>query len=350
MVNLTDIAQLLKLLESIGVRGYEAKAYLALIELGEASATLIASKANIPQPRIYEVLESLLKKGLIEVKIGRPRTYHALPPKIALNYYTRKYIDEIYSRTSRLIEELSKLYSSNVREREPLIWINYSLDSGIEKAKKLISNMKYDGFLSTDNYVLNRLHQSIVKRLQNNNNSILAITVISEVDERKLLEKLGYIDRIELRVLPTGIVKMLEIDLTDAMIFGESYIMHSREWELILITYEIYYFGYWRVAKVIKPLTINKGMKYTTTHHWLAIDLISRALDEGYNVKSRVKGYRVRARESVNIEGYVKQIEKTADDVIRTILLETSEGVIRIGGLGASVEDIEARLIELTIE
>jgi len=342
--------EIIRLLESIGIRGYEARAYLALIELGEATATMVASKAKIPRPRIYDVLTSLSKKGLVEVKIGRPRIYHALSPEIALNQYIKRYVNEIYISTSRLTKELSKLYSSSTREKEPLIWINYNLESGIEKAKALISNMKYDAILSIDNHILDKLYRAMIKRLQGGNECTLALTLISESDERELLEKLGYIDRIEIRILSTGILKMIEIDLNDALLFGERYVMHTREQELILIIYEIYYFGYWRVAKVIKPLNIKRGEKYILTHHWLAMDVIREALSNGFNVKSKIKGYHVRSRKPIVIEGYVKKIYKTANDVIRSIIIETDEGEVRVGGLGASMEDIESRLIELTIE
>lgn len=348
---MVDVGRLLELLESIGIRGYEARAYLALVEMGEASAPVIASKAGIPQPRVYEVLDSLLKKGLVEVKIGRPRTYRALPPDIALSLYARKYVDDIYFRVTKLIDELSKLYSSSVREREPLIWINYSLDSGLEKAKKLIADMKYDGFLSVDSRILDRLQITISEKLKGDTRSILAITVIGKDIKERVLERVKALDRVELKILPTGIVQMLETDLSDIMVLGENYTIHSREWELVLIVNENYYFGYWRLAEPVKSIQVSRGDEFITTHHWLAMDLASRTLNNGYNVKARVRGYRVGSRRPVVVEGYIKKIIKEPEDHIRTIIVETPSGeVVKVGGLGASLEDVEARLIELQVE
>jgi len=345
-----DIGRLFELLESIGIRGYEAKAYLALVEIGEAPALVIASKAGIPQPRVYEVLDSLLKKGLVEVKIGRPRTYRALPPNIALSFYARKYVDNIHSRAMRLITELSKLYSSSIREHEPLIWINYSFDSGLERAKRLIANMKYDGFLSINSHVLDRLQATISEKLKNNTRSVLAITVIGKETKEKALERIKALSRVELRRLPTGVVQMLETDLSDVMVFGENYTMHSRERELILIINEVYYFGYWRLAEPVKSIQVNRGDKFITAHHWLAMDLALRALKEGFNIKTRVRGYQVGSRRPVVIEGYIKKVVKVPEDHVRTIIVETPSREVKIGGLGASLEDVEARLIELQIE
>jgi len=346
----TDLGRLLELLESIGIRGYEARAYLALVEIGEASAPVIASKAGIPQPRVYEVLDSLLKKGLVEVKIGRPRTYRALPPDVALSFYTRRYVDEIYSRVTRLINELSKLYSSSIHEREPLIWISYSFDSGLEKAKKLIANMKYDGFLSINGQVLDRLQVTISEKLRNNTRSILAITIIGKEVKEEALERIKALNRVELKRLPTGVIQMIETDLSDAMILGENYTIHSREWELILIINKVYYFGYWKIAEPIKLIQVNRGDEFVTSHHWLAMDLSLRALREGFNIKTRIRGYQVGSRRPVVVEGYIKEVVKTPEDYVRTIVVETPSGKVKVGGLGASLEDVEARLIELKIE
>ncbi len=348
---MADTNRLLELLELVGLRGYEARAYLALIEIGEASASVIASKAGIPQPRVYEVLDSLLKKGLVEVKIGRPRTYRALSPDVALNLYAKRYIDDVYLRIKRLIDELSKLYLSSVHEREPLIWINYSLDSGLEKAKKILADMRYDGFLSVSDSILDRLWVAIYERLRRDKHSILAVTIIGKDVEEKIIKQAMAINRAEIRRLPTGILQVLETDLSDVMLLTENYTMHSREWELVLIMNEIYYFGYWRLAETIKPVEVERGEKFITTHHWLAMDVALRALNDGYNVRTRIKGYRVGTRKPVVVEGYIKEIIRAPGDNVRTLVVETLSGEkVEVGGLGASIEDVEARLIELRVE
>jgi|FLOH01.1.fsa_nt_gi sugar-specific transcriptional regulator TrmB len=53
-----------KLLEQIGLSKNEAKTYLALINLGESTATKIAKKAKIDRANTYDSLERLQIKGL----------------------------------------------------------------------------------------------------------------------------------------------------------------------------------------------------------------------------------------------------------------------------------------------
>ena len=63
------------LLRVLGFTAYEAKAYLALSQLGEASAKKIAEKSGLPKNKVYEVLSSLEEKEkVISVPVS-PRTY-----------------------------------------------------------------------------------------------------------------------------------------------------------------------------------------------------------------------------------------------------------------------------------
>jgi HTH-type transcriptional regulator, sugar sensing transcriptional regulator len=63
------------LLRGLGFTAYEAKAYLALSQLGEASAKKIAEKSGLPKNKVYEVLSSLEEKEkVISVPVS-PRTY-----------------------------------------------------------------------------------------------------------------------------------------------------------------------------------------------------------------------------------------------------------------------------------
>lgn len=72
---------IVSLLEELGLKQREAEAYLALLELGEASVQAIATKAGQQRPNCYVVLEALAKKGLVshQTKEG-PRRYIAEDP------------------------------------------------------------------------------------------------------------------------------------------------------------------------------------------------------------------------------------------------------------------------------
>ncbi|GMQ78694.1 MAG: hypothetical protein BMS9Abin02_1224 [Anaerolineae bacterium] len=71
-------------LTSLGLKKYEARAYLALLGHEKSSAVEVANRAQVPRQRIYDVLASLIDWGIVETTDGRPLRYTARHPAIAL--------------------------------------------------------------------------------------------------------------------------------------------------------------------------------------------------------------------------------------------------------------------------
>lgn len=70
-----------KELQKIGLSEKEAKVYLASLELGETVIQRIAAKSGISRTTIYDILESLKKKGLVStIKKNKKLFYYAEAP------------------------------------------------------------------------------------------------------------------------------------------------------------------------------------------------------------------------------------------------------------------------------
>lgn len=70
----------INLLKQLGLTTYEAKAYITLSSLIQATADEISDKSDIPRSKIYDVLKRLNSKDYIKIESGRPLTYHVNPP------------------------------------------------------------------------------------------------------------------------------------------------------------------------------------------------------------------------------------------------------------------------------
>ncbi len=73
--------QVTEALEALGLTEKEAKVYLSLLELGQASGYAIAEKSGLKRPTVYILLDSLRFKGLI-LKVPHPKKqlFIAKPP------------------------------------------------------------------------------------------------------------------------------------------------------------------------------------------------------------------------------------------------------------------------------
>ncbi len=68
-------------LKKLGLTEYEAKAYAALVGLGEATAREIHEASKVPRTRIYDILRGLAEKGFLEFIQGSPTYYRVVEPE-----------------------------------------------------------------------------------------------------------------------------------------------------------------------------------------------------------------------------------------------------------------------------
>ena len=82
--------QLSNLLQQTGFTAKESQVYLALLELGEANVTQIATKTELKRSIIYVLLEGLIKRGYAsEIQNQKINRYQAIDPtKIFFNIQT----------------------------------------------------------------------------------------------------------------------------------------------------------------------------------------------------------------------------------------------------------------------
>lgn len=101
-------------LRKLGLTGYEAQAFVALLKLGDAEANEIAVKAKIPMGRIYNVLSNLEEFRLIRAQDTRPRKYECVEPSTALLRLLKNKQEEL-KRENTEIETLANSLTSELK-------------------------------------------------------------------------------------------------------------------------------------------------------------------------------------------------------------------------------------------
>ncbi len=116
--------ELLNKLQKLGLNLYEAKAYASLLKVGTANAYKISKESGIPRARIYDVLESLTKRGLamLEETNDNVKTYTPVPSKIFLDRTKKEWesdFDEVSVELQALEEEKKQeIYVFTVKGKE----------------------------------------------------------------------------------------------------------------------------------------------------------------------------------------------------------------------------------------
>ena len=114
-------------LTQLGLNVYEAKAYVALLGRESSTAAQVADLSGVPRQRIYDILSSLVARGLA---ISRPsrhgNRYAAVAPKQALNTLlaeAQQRMNALQAVTGELVDELGVQYAAGQEESSPLQYI-----------------------------------------------------------------------------------------------------------------------------------------------------------------------------------------------------------------------------------
>jgi len=94
--------EILRTLIRCGLSEYESRVYSSLVFLGPSKAGTISQESKVPQSKIYEVLDQLMNKQLVEVFDGRPKEFRAATPDIALKNLLEEKTGEIERLKSRV--------------------------------------------------------------------------------------------------------------------------------------------------------------------------------------------------------------------------------------------------------
>jgi HTH-type transcriptional regulator, sugar sensing transcriptional regulator len=137
--------QLIRNLEKLGLTENEAKAYVGLVSLREATAREIHELTNVPRAKIYEILKVLAKKGYIEVRQGSPTYFRAVDPKQVIG----KIKDEFINCAIETLDQLNEL--SYELPRTSPVWCIQS-DWGIKnRIREILAGVKEELIVFSSN-------------------------------------------------------------------------------------------------------------------------------------------------------------------------------------------------------
>jgi sugar-specific transcriptional regulator TrmB len=127
------VTEAVDLLQSFECTEYEAKCFVALTRIDRGTAKAISEVADVPQARVYDCMESLQDRGLVDVQRSTPREFRAAPPDEAVGVLR----DRISRRLDRLGTLLPYLEAPESSE-EGGVWITDG-DAGVaERVRSMI--------------------------------------------------------------------------------------------------------------------------------------------------------------------------------------------------------------------
>jgi sugar-specific transcriptional regulator TrmB len=193
------------LLKKFGLGEYEALAYSTLLSLGSGKASVIGKDSGIPQSKVYEVLEQLANKQLVEFVGGRPKEFRAIPPQVALTNLL-----EERKRELKELEESIKLLQSIKPVKQNVIegiWTakGRGLKEFVNRVCEMFSRVeKYAYVISRDFTYSPKLGEAVKECVRRG--ADVRIIAMKGIDEKNYYQaKWYYSNKVQIRIFVTNV-------------------------------------------------------------------------------------------------------------------------------------------------
>jgi sugar-specific transcriptional regulator TrmB len=153
------------LLQELGLTAYQSRAYVAAVRLGTARPNELAESADIPQARIYDVIDDLADLSFVEVheKSGG-KTVTAPPPETVLTTFKERHISEYTQTIDAISDRLDDVYDHETSS-DGFVTLVGMRESALRHARQAVEDADYWVSLSLSAAGYERLREPIESAL-----------------------------------------------------------------------------------------------------------------------------------------------------------------------------------------
>ncbi|QLG47738.1 HTH-type sugar sensing transcriptional regulator TrmB [Natrinema halophilum] len=153
---------------------YEIDAYLTVLEQGQLTASEIADRTEIPQPRVYDTVRSLSDRGLVELRESRPMKVVAIDPAESF--------DDVQTSFEQMIQELEARYTAPARDTEAVSLVK-SRSTILRYLEEVIDGAEFELALSLTPDLLTRFEAELRAAVESGVSVDLIVTPASEAPD-----------------------------------------------------------------------------------------------------------------------------------------------------------------------
>ncbi|MFW5964029.1 MAG: HTH-type sugar sensing transcriptional regulator TrmB [Natronomonas sp.] len=321
---------------------YEIEAYLTILEHGRLTASEIAERTDIPQPRVYDTVRSLSESGLVEIRESRPMEVLAVDPEEAFT--------NVQSTLSTLVEGLSTRYTTPARDSEAVSLIK-SRQTILRYIEDVITTAEYELVLSLTPELLARYEEDLIERRDAGVTVELLLSPAVDVPDPEEYDygRVATAARAR-RGITTPVVAVADGTYS---VYTAHEALHSDEnrYGVIFNRSELGFLvsGFlntvvWTSATTLTERRDDRPFPRTYASIRRCVQDLSAGEDEFY---AAVRGRDIETGERRSVEGRVVDVSVGTNRETAAITVETDAGLVDVGGQVAALEDVEA--YEITI-
>ncbi|MFB6250732.1 MAG: HTH-type sugar sensing transcriptional regulator TrmB [Halobellus sp.] len=333
-------------LERVGDRfnlgEYEIEAYLAVLEHGELTASEIADGSEIPQPRVYDTVRSLSDRGLVELRESRPMKVVAVDPDDAFG--------DVQQSLDDLVSELEARYTAPTRDTEAVSLVK-SRSTILRYIEEIIESAEYEIVLSLTPELLRRFRDDLAAAIDAGVSIDLLVTPGSRAPDPSSFD---YLEVATVARARRGITTpvLAVADGNYSIYATQDALRDDRDRYGVIFNRSALgflvsgFFGtvLWSTAETLA----GDGKRRPFPRRYASIRRAVkdvRVFDGPFFAS--ITGRDIETGDPVVVEGKVETTRFEETEEVASLRLQTDDGTLEIGGLVASLEDVEAQEIIL---
>jgi sugar-specific transcriptional regulator TrmB len=326
--------------ERFNLGEYEIDAYLAVLEHGQLTASEIADSTDIPQPRVYDTVRSLSDRGLVELRESRPMKVVAVDPKDAFG--------DIRTSLTEMVEELEARYTAPARDTEAVSLVK-SRSTILRYIEEVIDSAEFELVLSLTPDLLRRFREDLSAAIDDGVSIDLLVAPASRAPDPT---EFDYLDVCTIARARRGITTpVLAVADGEYSIYAtQDALRDDRDRYGVIFNRSALgflvsgFFGtvLWSTAETLAADGRARPFPRRYASIRRAVKDIRESEGEFY---ATVEGRDVETGATIVIEGKVLETAFEDTEEVASLVVETEDGPVDVGGLVAALEDIEGQEI-----
>ncbi|MCU4753938.1 TrmB family transcriptional regulator [Halobacteria archaeon AArc-curdl1] len=322
---------------------YEIDAYLTVLAHGQLTASEIADRTDIPQPRVYDTVRSLSDRGLVELRESRPMKIVAIDPGEAF--------DDVQDALTEMIDELEARYTAPARETEAVSLVK-SRSTILRYLEEIIEGAEYELALSLTPDLLVRFREQLEAATKKDVSVDLIVTPASEAPSPEEFDYLSVATTARARRgITTPVIAVA--DGNYSMYATQNALRDDQDRYGVIFNRSALgflvsgFFGtvLWTTAE--RTLGENgDGRPYPRKYASIR-RCVKDLIEDGGDAYATIAGRDVEQGGSRVVQGRVIDVSFEMSEEVASITLETDSGTVTVGGRVAALEEIEAHEIRI---
>ncbi|GAB3702325.1 TrmB family transcriptional regulator [Halorubrum pallidum] len=330
---------------------YEIDAYLAVLEHGELTASDIADRTDIPQPRVYDTVRSLSDRGLVELRESRPMKIVAVDPEDAFG--------DLRSSFTEMVDELEARYTAPTRETEAVSLVK-SRSTILRYVEEVIESAEFELAVSLTPGLLRRFRDDLAAKVSDGVSVELLVTPSSKAPDP---DEFDYLEVATIARARRGITTpILAVADGEYSVYAtQDALRDDRERYGVIFNRSALgflvsgFFGtvLWTTAETLAADGMERPFPRRYASIRRAVKDIREFSDasaegdasEAAEFYASVEGRDIETGESVTVSGRVVDLAFEDTEEVASLVVETEAGRVEIGGRVAALEDVEGQEI-----